>query len=423
MFGLIDVNSFYASAEKVFRPDLKNAPVAILSNNDGCVIARSKEAKKYVKMGDPWFKIKNQHFPEKIHIFSSNYALYHSMSTRVMSCIEEMVPRLEVYSVDEGFCDCTGMEMAMPYEDFGRMIRAHVRTCTGLTVGVGLGPTKTLAKSAQWAGKEWPQFGGVLALTPGNPGRTEKLLSRQPVGELWGVGSRLEKRLQLLGVTTALDLARASPSFIHKNFGVVLERTVRELNGESCIPMEDAPPPKQQIVVSRSFGERITEYDAMRQSVCAYAERVAEKLREDRQFCHHISVFIRTSPFDTGQPGYGNTAFVRLRVGTQDTRNIIEAAVKSLDTIWRPGDRYAKAGIMLSELRPNGVAQLNLFDDETPRAGSEVLMSLMDSMNRSGRFSIGFAGKGFDPDWKMKREMLSKAWTTNWKELPVAKAR
>ena len=159
----------------------------------------------------------------------------------------------------------------------------------------------------------------------------------------------------------------------------------------------------------------------MRQSVCAYAERVAEKLREDRQFCHHVSVFIRTSPFDTGQPGYGNTAFVKLRVGTQDTRNIIEAAVKSLDAIWRPGFRYAKAGIMLNELRPDGMAQLNLFDDEVPRAGSEALMSLIDKMNQSGRYNIGFAGKGIDPDWKMKREMLSKAWTTNWKELPVAK--
>lgn len=192
-----------------------------------------------------------------------------------MSCIEEMVPRLEEYYVDEEFCDCSGMELTMPYEDFDRMIRTHVRAYIGLTVGVELGPTKTLAKSAQWAGKEWPQFGGVLALTPGNIKRTETLLSRQPVGELWGVGSRLEKRLQLLGVKTALDLARTSTSFIRKNFGVILERTVREMNGESCIPIEDAPPPKQQIVVSRSFGERITEYDAMRQSVCAYVERVA----------------------------------------------------------------------------------------------------------------------------------------------------
>ena len=159
----------------------------------------------------------------------------------------------------------------------------------------------------------------------------------------------------------------------------------------------------------------------MRQSICTYAERVAEKLREDRQFCHHVSVFIRTSPFETDKPGYGNTAFVKLRVGTQDTRNIIEAAVKSLDSIWRPGFRYAKAGIMLSELRPNGVAQLNLFDEEAPRLGSKELMELMDKINRSGRYNIGFAGKGFNPEWKMKREMLSKEWTTNWKEVPVAK--
>lgn len=421
MFGLIDANSFYTGCEKAFQPSLRNAPVCVLSNNDGCVIARSKEAKKYIKMGEPWFKIKNQHYPEKIHFFSSNYALYHSLSQRFMFCIEEMVPKLEVYSVDEGFCDCRGMDMVMPYEDFGRMIRAHVLQCTGLTVGCGLGPTKTLAKSAQWATKEWPQFRGVLALTPGNPKRTETLLSQQPVGELWGVGSRLAKRLELFNVKTALDLARTSPSFIRKNFGVTLERTVRELNGESCIEMEDAPPPKQQIVVSRSFGERITTYDAMRQSICTYAERVGEKLREDRQFCHHVSVFIRTSPFDTGQPGYGNTAFVKLRVGTQDTRDIIEAAVKSLDTIWQPGYRYAKAGIMLSELRPDGVAQLNLFDEKAPRHGSEALMNLMDKMNRSGRYNIGFAGKGIEPEWRMKRDMLSKAWTTNWKEIPVAK--
>lgn len=201
----------------------------------------------------------------------------------------------------------------------------------------------------------------------------------------------------------------------------MLKRTVRELNGESCIEMEDAPPPKQQIVVSRSFGERITTYDAIQQAICTYSERVGEKLREDWQSCLHVSAFIRTSPFDTGHPAYGNTAFVRLRVGTQDTRNIIEAAVKSLDTIWRPCFRYAKAGIMLSEVRPNGVAQLNLFDDEAPRPGSDALMSLRDKMNRSCRFNIGFTGKGIQPEWRMKRDMLSKAWTTNWKEIPVAK--
>ena len=201
MFGLADVNSFYASCEALFRPDLRGKPVVVLSNNDGCVIARSAGAKALgIKMGAPWFQIKTQDFAERVQVFSSNYGLYHSMSPRVMTCIEEMVPRLEVYSVDEGFCDCTGMELTMSYEDFGRKIRNHAKACTGLTVGCGLDPTKTLAKSAQWASKEYPQFGGVLALTPGNPKRTEELLFRQPVGELWGVGSRLEKRLQLLGI-------------------------------------------------------------------------------------------------------------------------------------------------------------------------------------------------------------------------------
>ncbi|KGT88741.1 DNA polymerase V subunit UmuC [Erwinia typographi] len=421
MFALADVNSFYASAEKVFRPGIRNDPVIILSNNDGCVIARSKEARPWVRMGEPWFKIKEQSFPFKIHTFSSNYALYHSLSQRVMASLEELAPRVEQYSIDEMFIDVRGIDASVPFEDFGRQLRTHVRACTGLTIGVGCGISKTLAKSAQWAGKEWPQFGGVLALTPENPRRTEKLLSLQPVEEVWGVGRRLGQQLQAMGIKTALDLARTSPSFIRKKFSVVLERTVRELNGESCIPLEEAPPPKQQIVVSRSFGERITNYDDMRQAICGYAERVSEKLREDGQYCHHVASFVRTSPFDAGKPGYGNTATIKLGTGTRDSRDIIRAAVQALDAIWRPGFRYAKAGVMLSELRPDGVAQLNLFGEQTPRRGSDELMDLLDAMNRSGRFRIGFAGKGIEPAWQMKREMLSPAWTTRWKDIPTAR--
>jgi len=265
MFGLADVNSFYASCEALFRPDLRGKPVVVLSNNDGCVIARSAGVKLLgIKMGAPWLQIKNQRYTDKIHIFSSNYALYHSMSQRVMTALEEMTPKVEQYSIDEMFLDLTGIDGCEDFEHFGRRLRAHVMSTTGLTVGVGMGPTKTLAKSAQWASKEWLQFRGVLAPTPGNPGRIEAMLSRQLVEEIWGFGSRIGKRLNLLGIKTALDLARTFPVFIRKNFSVVLERTVRELNGESCIEMEDAPPPKQQIVVSRSFGERITTYDAMR---------------------------------------------------------------------------------------------------------------------------------------------------------------
>ncbi|OWS73126.1 DNA polymerase V subunit UmuC, partial [Pantoea sp. VS1] len=264
MFGLADVNSFYASCEALFRPDLRGRPVVVLSNNDGCVIARSAAAKKLgIKMAAPWFQIKNEGYPDKIHVFSSNYALYHSLSNRVMMALEEMTPKVEQYSIDEMFLDLTGIDGCEDFEHFGRRLRAHVLATTGLTVGVGMGPTKTLSKSAQWASKEWPQFRGVLALTPDNPKRTATLLENQPVEEIWGVGRRISRRLNLMGIENALQLARAHPALIRKNFSVVLERTVRELNGESCIPLEEFAPAKQQIVCSRSFGERITTKVAM----------------------------------------------------------------------------------------------------------------------------------------------------------------
>ncbi|MGU3416387.1 translesion error-prone DNA polymerase V subunit UmuC [Enterobacter bugandensis] len=357
MFALADVNSFYASCEKVFRPDLRNRPVVVLSNNDGCVIARSAEAKRLgIKMGVPWFQLKTAQFPEPVITFSSNYELYASMSNRVMSHLEELAPRVEQYSIDEMFLDIRGIDSCIDYEDFGRQLREHVRSGTGLTIGV----TKTLAKSAQWASKEWRQFGGVLALTSGNLKRTEKLLSLQPVEEIWGVGRRISKKLNTMGITTALQLARANPVFIRKNFNVVLERTVRELNGESCISLEEAPSPKQQIVCSRSFGERVTTYEAMRQAVCQYAERAAEKLRGERQFCRHIAVFVKTSPFAVNEPYYGNVA-------------------------------------------------------------SEKLMKVMDGINHSGKGKIWFAGRGIAPEWQMKRELLSPAYTTRWADIPAAK--
>ncbi|ELY4091230.1 Y-family DNA polymerase [Cronobacter sakazakii] len=424
MFALADVNSFYASCEKVFRPDLRSRPVVVLSNNDGCVIARSKEAKLLgIKMGTPWFQLKAARFTEPVVAFSSNYELYASMSNRVMSCLEELAPRVEQYSIDEMFLDIRGIDRCLEFEDFGRQLRSYVLTCTGLTIGVGMGPTKTLAKSAQWASKEWPQFRGVLALTPGNRRRTEKLLSLQPVEELWGVGRRIAKKLNQLGITTALDLARANPTFIRKHFTVVLERTVRELNGESCITLEEAPPPKQQIVCSRSFGERITTYEAMRQAICQYAERAAEKLREERQYCRHIAVFVKTSPFAAGEKYYSNVASEKLLTPTRDTRDVIAAAVKALDRIWTDGHRYAKAGIMLNEFTPTGVAQLNLFDEHQPRPGSEQLMKVLDGINNSGLGKVFFAGRGIAPEWQMKREMLSPAYTTRWKDIPVAVVR
>ena len=424
MFALADVNSFYASCEKVFRPDLRDRPVVVLSNNDGCVIARSKEAKRLgIKMGMPWFELRHAQFPEPVMAFSSNYELYADMSNRVMNCLEELAPRVEQYSIDEMFLDIRGIDTCMGFEDFGQQLRRYVLTSTGLTIGVGMGPTKTLAKSAQWASKEWPQFRGVLALTPGNRKRTEKLLSLQPVEELWGVGRRIAKKLNAIGIRTALELARTHPTFIRKNFTVVLERTVRELNGEACISLEEAPPAKQQIVCSRSFGERITTYDAMRQAVCQYAERAAEKLREERQYCRHISIFIKTSPYADSEPYYGNVAVEKLQTATQDTLDIIAAAMRALERIWHDGHRYAKAGVMLNDFTPTGVAQLNLFDEQQPRPHSQELMKVLDGINHSGLGQVWFAGRGIAPQWKMKRDMLSPAYTTRWKEIPLAKIR
>lgn len=421
MFALADVNSFYASCEKVFRPDLRDKPVIVLSNNDGCVIARSQEAKLLgVKMGMPWFKLKNSRASEQLYIFSSNYELYASLSNRVMAHIEELAPRVEQYSIDEMFLDISGIDSCIDFEQFGIQLREHVLNGTGMMIGVGMGVTKTLAKSAQWASKEWPQFHGVLALTPDNHIRTTKLLSLQPVQELWGVGSRISKKLNAMGITTALQLSQANTAFIRKNFNVMLERTVRELNGESCIRLEDAPAAKQQIVCSRSFGQRITTYEAMRQAVCQYAERAAEKLREEKQYCQHISVFIKTSPFSVNEIYYDNIASEKLNTPTRDTRDIIAAAVKALERIWLGDHRYARAGIMLNNFTPNGVSQLNLFDEIPPRPTSNELMKVVDGINHSGLGKIWFAGRGIAPEWKMKREMLSPAFTTRWADIPKA---
>lgn len=421
MFGLADVNSFYASCEALFRPDLRGKPIVVLSNNDGCVIARSASAKALgIKMGVPWFKIESQGYREKVHVFSSNYALYHSLSQRVMSVLEELTPRVEQYSIDEMFLDLTGINSCEDFEPFGRRVRAHVLNTIGLTIGVGIGPTKTLAKSAQWASKEWKQFHGVLALTLDNPARTATLLKNQPVEEIWGVGRRLGQRLNVMGITNALQLAQSNPRFIRDNFSVVLERTVRELNGESCIPLEDILPVKQQIVCSRSFGIRITSKEAMQQALCQYATRAAEKLRREGQFCRHVAIFIRTSPHAVNDVFYGNSAGESLALPTQDTRDIIAVVMRSLDSIWLDGRRYMKAGVSLDDFTPNGVAQPGLFDKNTPRKNSAELMKVLDGINQSGLGNIWFAGQGVNTEWAMKRDMLSPAWTTRWADIPVA---
>ncbi|SEL41472.1 DNA polymerase V [Kosakonia sacchari] len=421
MFALCDVNSFYASCETVFRPDLKGRPVVVLSNNDGCVIARSAEAKPFVVMAEPYFRQKEAFRRHGIVAFSSNYELYADMSNRVMTTLEEMSPCVEIYSIDEAFCDLTGVRNYRDLTDFGREIRATVLKRTHLAVGVGIAQTKTLAKLANHAAKKWQrQTGGVLDLS--NQARQRKLMAMLPVEEVWGIGRRISKKLDAMGIKTALDLADTDIRFIRKHFSVVLERTVRELRGEPCLGFEEFAPAKQEIVCSRSFGGRITDYEDMRQAICSYASRAAEKLRGEHQFCRFISAFVKTSPFASNGPYYGNSASVKLLTPTQDSRDIIGAATRCLDRIWKDGHRYQKAGVMLGDFFSQGVAQLNLFDDNAPRANSEKLMEVLDQLNKKdGRGTLYFAGQGIQQQWQMKRDMLSPRYTTRYTDLLVVR--
>ena len=418
MFALVDVNSFYASCEAVFRPDLWARPVVVLSNNDGCVIARNAQAKAIgISMAAPYFKQKALFERHNVAVFSSNYALYADMSHRVMSILEEMAPATEVYSIDEAFLDVRGIASYQSLESFGQQIQQRIRQEAHLQVGVGIGRTKTLAKLANYAAKRWKSTGGVLDIY--SPERQHNALAHIPVEEVWGVGRRLSKQLRAMDITTARDLAECPAWLIRKHFSVVLERTVRELRGESCLAMEEFVPAKQQIICSRSFGYRVTEYEEMRQAVCSYAERAAQKLREEHQFCRQVSVFIRTSPHAIEEEYYANQALSVLSTPSNDTRDIIKMAVSALERIWRSNCRYLKAGVMLSDFYSLGVAQLNLFDEHTPWANSAALMSVIDKIHDQGTGKLWFAGQGIQKSWAMKREMLSPAYTTRLSDLRV----
>lgn len=420
VFALVDCNNFYASCEKLFRPDLKDTPVVVLSNNDGCVVARSREAKLLgIKMGVPVFQIKSEMQRHGILAFSSNYALYADLSSRVMRTLEEMAPRVEVYSIDEAFLDLTGIESAISLVEFGQQVRERIGHWIGITVCVGIAPTKTLAKLANHAAKKYPATQGVVDLT--NPERQRRLLALVPVDDVWGVGRRLSKRLNALGITTALDLANASPRAIRDQFSVVLERTVRELNGDSCIELEEIPPTKKQIVCSRSFGVKVTHFELLREAVCEYATRATEKLRKEQQQAKVLTVFIRTSPFKDNEPQYSNSASGELLIPSCDTRDFIELANHLLKRIWKDGFRYAKAGVMLSDFYDPGMFQPGLFDDVSTRSNSQQLMSVLDTINQSGAGKVFFAGQGTKKDWSMKREHLSPAYTTRWDQLPRVK--
>jgi len=417
VFALVDCNNFYASCEKLFRPDLKHTPVVVLSNNDGCIVARSKEVKALgIKMGVPMFQVQDEIRKHGIVCFSSNYALYADLSNRVMTILEEEAPRLEVYSIDEAFMDLTGVDHVTDLLAFGKRVKAKVDQWTGITVGVGIAPTKTLAKLANHAAKKYPATGSVVDLM--DPDRQKRLLALLDVSDVWGVGRRITAKLKARGINTALDLANADPKSIRSEFSVVLERTIRELNGVSCLDLELVRPTKQQIICSRSFGHKVTDKQELREVIAKYTTRAAEKLRGEKRLCRVVSVFIRTSPFISHEPQYSKTLSAELPNPTDDTRDLLEVAYVLFRRIYRAGYRYAKGGVMLADFYEHGAFQQDLFRADNTKINSKALMNVVDKINQSGLGNVFFASQGVSPQWSMKREHLSPAYTTRWDELP-----
>jgi DNA polymerase V len=414
----VDCNNFYASCECVFRPDLWDKPVGVLSNNDGCFIARNKALKSLgVKMGVPLFQVADLVKQHDVHLFSSNFALYADMSSRVMSLLETFSPSTEIYSIDEAFLDLTGICQQDPI-GYGLSIKRSIQQNTGIPVCVGIGPTKTLAKLANFAAKKWPKTGGVLDLS--DPVRREKLMRIVPVNEVWGIGSRIAARLNQIGIHTVWDLAHQPAERLQAQFNITVARTVLELNGIPCLELEAIAPDKQQIVCSRSFSRRLTEYRELAEALAAFASRAAEKLRSQQSVAGHLSVFIRTNPFNPQEPQYQCSAGMRLKAATQDTRIIVSEAHRLLKGLFRAGYRYQKCGVQLSDIQPALMpGQLDLFDMTAPgrQTDSQVLMQTMDRINRRFPKGIAVASTGFDKALQSIVERLSQRYTTDWREL------
>jgi DNA polymerase V len=418
MFALIDCNSFYCSCERVYRPWLDGVPVVVLSNNDGCVIARTREAKRLgIPMGAPYFQWRDQMREWGVVCFSSNYELYGQMSARVMTTLEGMFPRIEVYSIDEAFADLTGI--AGDLVPLGHEARERVLRWTGIPVGVGIGPTKTLAKLANWAAKTWRKSGGVIDLRDAE--RRDRLLRMTEVGEVWGVGRRLTARLRPLGIQTAWDLAQYDAASLRRQFSVVLEKTARELRGISCLELEEAVPPRQMICSSKMFGSRLRDIAPIREAVVAYVTKAAEKLRSQQSLAGALQVAIRTGMHNPNQPRYANGISCPLPYPTDDTRVLAAAAVRGLEAIYREGYAYSKAEVLLMDLRQRGEFTGDLFA-AAPRPGADRLMAVVDQINaREGRGTVRLGRIPATAEWSMKREMMSQRYTTRWNELMVVR--
>jgi DNA polymerase V len=416
MYALVDCNSFYASCEQIFRPDLRGKPVVVLSNNDGFVVARSKEAKALgIPDLEPYFKVEAILKKHKVAIFSSNYFLYGDISKRVMDTLRECAQDVEMYSIDEMFLDLNGI--STPFAEHGKQIKARLWDDIRIPVGIGVAPTKTLAKLANRAAKRIPKLNGVCILD--EPAKWQWLQKKFPTRKVWGVGEKFSERLARMGIATAYDLACADPKLIRKRFNVCLERTVCELNGIPCMELDDYPEPKQQIYCTRSFGFHTSNLNDILQAVSLYAARAAEKLRAQNHVVKCMNVFMHSSPY---KPNYrSGSTMALLPYPTNDTRIIIYTAVEAAKRIYHPETEYLKAGVGLVDIEDRQPYQADLLHPGQSQAQDKV-MRMLDTINqRYGKGTLHTAAEGIQKRWYMRQQYRSPAYTTRWDDLPSIK--
>ncbi len=421
IFALVDCNNFYVSCERVFDPGLKNIPVVVLSNNDGCVIARSNEAKALgIRMGAPAFKFRDLFDRHGVKVFSSNYSLYGDMSARVMSCLSSLVPDMEIYSIDEAFLLLNNL--AQSPEAFAGRIRKTILRWVGIPVSIGIGPTKTLAKIANRFAKKHPEHGGVLDLTH-NPG-TADYLEQTDIEDIWGIGRRHALFLRSWNIKNALDLSTQDRDWVRSKMTITGLRTLLELQGVPCLSLEGSFVPNKTIISSRSFSRCVSSLDEIKEALAGYVTRAAEKLRAQRSVCSNVMVFVHTNRFRKDHPQYSCSGQTRLLSPTDYTPLLISSAHEVLEKIYKPGFGYKKTGVMLAGIEPGYRTQLTFFTpSENRRTKERGIMKVMDRINsRWGRDTLKPAATGVGKKCKMRRKLLSPRYTTCWQELPVVRA-
>lgn len=416
LFALVDCNNFYASCERIFAPALEGKPVVVLSNNDGCVIARSEEAKQLgIKMGEPVFKI--PHIIEKnhVHVFSTNYALYGDISQRVMNTLAELVSQIEIYSIDEAFLDLSGIP-ANELPALGKKIKEIVKKWTGIPVSIGLAPTKTMAKIANHIAKTDAINTGVLFLSDDQ--KTDAYLKQVPVREIWGVGEKYAQFFKRNKIFNAFDLKQADENRIKEHLGVMGQRLVLELRGRVCYPMDKNPETKKEICTSRSFGQPITSYEELEQATMSYVSKVGQKLRKQKSLANSVLIFIMTNKFVSG-PQYVNYKIIQLPVPTNQTAELIHYAVIALKKLYKKGYSYKKSGVIVSDVVPANSTQTNLWD-EVNRGKNKKLLEVIDQINsKAGLEQVKFAVEGTEESWHMRQHHLSPQYTTKWSDILI----